>query len=455
MMPNKCDATSLWRVLRACAPARGPPARRRSTPAQQPRARPEVPIVNKRRNRYKCHVSCQFEYDARTCDDGHAAAPTSSSTMKWKAQKTSARAVPSGVEQPLSSPQSSLPGHRRKRRNSLVVVTKHLNTSTKNNVCLASTRDNDYQSHNDADEEPQRSIVVQQLDGVVDEVAVQRSLVGLQFQGIVNGPQVHRSAVLWRAGVMAHKKFQNKCVQLSNKELVQAQGSTCRGIPLFLVHFHDRPRSDRGITKSELIATKKCVLCENWTRLASTQRRSRCGSHRTGAGDFWSKMTASKWSQKHKTSCERAEDAYTAAKPVSLRGSNAESSHLCNSFQQKSKKVELCVLRVLVTIPRLLPGAPRAWRASRAPGRRCTSAAQPIRARLRQLRVVLQDLEQDDDEVVTPRPETQHCGHEQKTKAQIRAKGTTERACLFVKEKTASAISKKKVPRGNLSPLQF
>ena len=72
--------------------------------------------------------------------------PTSSSTMKWEAQKTSARAVPSGVEQPLSPPQSSLPGHRRKRRNSLVVVTKHLNTSTKNNVCLASTRDNAYQS---------------------------------------------------------------------------------------------------------------------------------------------------------------------------------------------------------------------------------------------------------------------------------------------------------------------
>ena len=57
--------------------------------------------------------------------------PTSSSTMKWKAQKTSARAVPSGERggQPLSP--RSLPGHRRKRRNGLVVVIKHLNTSTK------------------------------------------------------------------------------------------------------------------------------------------------------------------------------------------------------------------------------------------------------------------------------------------------------------------------------------
>ena len=34
------------------------------------------------------------------------------------------------------SPQSSLPRHRRKRRNSLVVVTKHLNTSIKKLMCV-------------------------------------------------------------------------------------------------------------------------------------------------------------------------------------------------------------------------------------------------------------------------------------------------------------------------------
>ena len=38
---------------------------------------------------------------------------------------------------------------------------------------------------------------------------------------------------------------------------------------------------------------------------------------------------------------------------------------------------------------------------------------EPIGARLRQLRVVLQELEQDDVEIVIPRPDTQHCGHEQ------------------------------------------
>ena len=42
---------------------------------------------------------------------------------------------------------------------------------------------------------------------------------------------------------------------------------------------------------------------------------------------------------------------------------------------------------------------------------------EPIRARLRQ------ELEQDDDEVVTPRPETQHRGHEQKQKRKFGQKG--------------------------------
>ena len=66
---------------------------------------------------------------------------------------------------------------------------------------------------------------------------------------------------------------------------------------------------------------------------------------------------------------------------------------------------------------------------------------EPIRARLRQLRVVVQELEQDSNEVVTPRPEPQHVDTS-KTKAQIWAKGTTERASLL-KKKTTSVISKK------------
>ena len=44
---------------------------------------------------------------------------------------------------------------------------------------------------------------------------------------------------------------------------------------------------------------------------------------------------------------------------------------------------------------------------------------QPVRARLRQLRVVVQELEQDDDKVVTPRPDPRHCGHEQNKSANL------------------------------------
>ena len=67
-----------------------------------------------------------------------------------------------------------------------------------------------------------------------------------------------------------------------------------------------------------------------------------------------------------------------------------------------------------------------------------------IRARLRQLRVVVQELEQDDVEVVTPRPETQHCGHEQKQKRKFGQKGRLNvRASIFLGRKTTSLISKK------------
>ena len=48
---------------------------------------------------------------------------------------------------------------------------------------------------------------------------------------------------------------------------------------------------------------------------------------------------------------------------------------------------------------------------------------EPIPARLRQLRVVVQEIEQDDDEVVTPRPDPRHCGHEQKQKRKFGQKG--------------------------------
>ena len=48
---------------------------------------------------------------------------------------------------------------------------------------------------------------------------------------------------------------------------------------------------------------------------------------------------------------------------------------------------------------------------------------EPIRARLRQLSVVLRELEQDSEKVVTQLPETQHCGHVQKQKRKFWRKG--------------------------------
>ena len=42
---------------------------------------------------------------------------------------------------------------------------------------------------------------------------------------------------------------------------------------------------------------------------------------------------------------------------------------------------------------------------------------QPIRAGLRQLRVVVQELEQDDDQAVSPRPELQHAAMSDQNRA--------------------------------------
>ena len=67
--------------------------------------RPEVSIVNNSLERCNCHVSCQLSCDARTCDDRHAASPTSSSTKKWKTPKNSMQRFPGSAfrwEQPLS-----------------------------------------------------------------------------------------------------------------------------------------------------------------------------------------------------------------------------------------------------------------------------------------------------------------------------------------------------------------
>ena len=76
---------------------------------------------------------------------------------------------------------------------------------------------------------------------------------------------------------------------------------------------------------------------------------------------------------------------------------------------------------------------------------------EPIRARLRQLRVVFQELERDDDEVVTPRPETQHRGHEQKQKRKFGQKGRLTKE----KKRRGTFLLQEYFRRGNYFLLRF
>ena len=79
-----------------------------------------------------------------------------------------------------------------------------------------------------------------------------------------------------------------------------------------------------------------------------------------------------------------------------------------------------CVLRVLVTFPACSHQRPERHAHCRVRhDSEPVLQVEPIRARLRQLRVVVQQLEQDDDKVITPRPEAQHCGHEQNKSANL------------------------------------
>ena len=66
------------------------------------------------------------------------------------------------------------------------------------------------------------------------------------------------------------------------------------------------------------------------------------------------------------------------------------------------------------------------------------------------LRVVLQELEQDDVEVVAPRPESKHV-ETCKTKAQIWAKGTTQRAI----HRTKKTVIQKKYPARDFISLRL
>ena len=91
---------------------------------------------------------------------------------------------------------------------------------------------------------------------------------------------------------------------------------------------------------------------------------------------------------------------------------------------EKKEKVRRCVLSARVTIITDTHQRPERHAHCRVRDDGVlVPLVEPICTRLRQLRVVVQELEQDDVEVVTPHPVTQHCGHEQKQKRKFGQKG--------------------------------
>ena len=76
-----------------------------------------------------------------------------------------------------------------------------------------------------------------------------------------SSPPLSRLVTGWCNGTQ--KKIKTNVFNQVTKSRYKHKAARAEEFPCFLVHSHRRPRGDRGITKSELIATKKCVLCEN------------------------------------------------------------------------------------------------------------------------------------------------------------------------------------------------
>ena len=102
---------------------------------------------------------------------------------------------------------------------------------------------------------------------------------------------------------------------------------------------------------------------------------------------------------------------------------------------RKGKRMWRCVMNVLVTTPACSHQRPErhAYCRVRDDGVPVLHG-EPICTRLRQLRVVLQEFERDDLNVVAPRPESKH-NDTCKTKAQIWARRTTQRAIHHTNKK--------------------
>ena len=190
--------------------------RRRRAAAQPERSSPEVPIVNKRKNRCHCHVSCHFSYDAQTCDDRYGAAPVHrlNDEVECASRRTRpGQCLPGGAA--TLPPQSSLPGQWRRRRNSLLVV-KSVHKRKMQPLCVLRAQ---------LTTATQAIMIPTKSSSATSSVcSFAASSMALKYTaqpsctGRCNGTQ----------------KIQNKCVQSSKKELVQAKAARAEEFPSFL-----------------------------------------------------------------------------------------------------------------------------------------------------------------------------------------------------------------------------
>ena len=172
------------------------------------------------------------------------------------------------------SPQSSLPGHRRKR--------------PKYNHCVSC-------EHSSSATSSFNNLMVSSMTSLCSRLAQRRHSAVWWCRGWRTSPPLSRLMTVWwstKVETWLSRKHQNK----------HAAGCPCESpqlIPfLLLVHSSGRLRHHNN----EFIATETCVFCENTTKLASEQRRRRYRGWQTPTtGDFWSKMiTRNKATPKNK-----------------------------------------------------------------------------------------------------------------------------------------------------------
>ena len=266
MHTQSCLASFFYNTRTCCNGDHAAPSPRSSPArAQQPGARPEVSIVSERRN-------ASFRMTPRLAMIDTQQHPPTGSTMKWKAQKNSARAVPSGGIS-HSPPQSSLPGQWRRRRISLVVVKSVHKYTEMQPMCVLRTQLTTATKASMIQAKSSRSsVAVQQLDDVVDDAALQRLLPLRLHVTRQPKPQTLCARMCWSTSqsgrlVMRLHEAQHSYGQLLGKRTPGTALSACT-----LAMVADI-RTTREKGKSEAMCLE--CACQNQRRHPSAPRASR------------------------------------------------------------------------------------------------------------------------------------------------------------------------------------